>query len=207
MTTYNLTVNIEDKILKTLVAGDYSLCYAINVGGKYNVAALTVPSHVLTFANDISWTTSYSISGTQQAFLTGKVIEKPSTPSLSIVFGQEYELKSWSQKPVVNSNPDVPSNSLGLKTGQGVDAAAVIALDIPNISSTKPSPIYISPIEIPGLSLYAPIANIALWFQQNIKNSTMIELSISKSNAHIMDFTSKKSRTTKYDNNSSWTDS
>jgi len=205
MGTYHLTVNIEADILKTLVASGYSLCFATNVGNQYNVAALTVASDRLTFANDITWTTSYTIAGTQQPFQAGNAVEKGRAPALPIDFGQVYELKSWSSEPVVNTSSVVPTNALGLQTGTGVDAAAVISLNIANISPTDPSPIYISPIEIPNsLSTFTPIVKVALWFQQNISTSTMIVLSVSQ--AHVMDFTNQQTRITTYKNDGTWQD-
>jgi len=205
MTTYHLTVNIESKILKTLVASGYNLCFATTVSNHYNVAALTVPSDQLTFANDISWTTSYVIAGTQQPFQAGNVVSKGRAPALPIEFGQVYDLESWSEEPVVNSSSIVPPNAFDFKTGPGVDAAAVISLSIPNVSATDPSPIYISPIEIPvSTTTFTPVVKVGLWFQQDLDTSTMIVVSVSQ--LHIIDFTSQQSRITTYQDDGTWQD-
>jgi hypothetical protein len=97
------------------------------------------------------------MAATQQAFQAGNsiyflisrftqpslnfaiVVEQGKAPTLPINFGQVYELDSWSRRPVVNSSSTVPTNSFGLETGQGVDAAAVISVTLPAVSA-KPSP-------------------------------------------------------------------
>ena len=63
---------------------------------------------------------------------------------------------------------------------------------------------YISPVEVPGVAQFTPVIKIAIWFQQNIKTSTMIVLD--KSFVHIMDFTHTTQQTTTYTDEGTWVD-
>jgi len=201
MVDYSLTVDIDPIILKVLASSGYSLCFAMNVNNTYNVAALVVPPDRLTASNKITWTTNYSIAGTQQAFQAGNVVEQGTAAILPIDFGQAYVLNSWSD-PSVHSSSAVPTNGFDFDIG-AIDASFIVYLDIWN--NTPPtSPIYISPIEIPySTTLIIPIAKVALWFQQSIETSTMIVLSLT--NAHIVDMTNQTTQTTTYHDNASWT--
>jgi len=49
-----------------------------------------------------------------------------------------------------------------------------------------------------------PIKKIAVWFQQNIKTSTMIV--VDKSYVHVMDFTNATEQTTTYTDEGTWVD-
>jgi len=203
MPNYSLTVDIDPTILKTLAQSGYNLCFATNIGDTYNVAALTVPSARLTASNKITWTTSYSIAGTQQAFQAGNVVEQGTAAILPIDFGQAYVLNSWSDSPSVNSSSAAPTNGFDFDIG-GIDAAAVVYLNISN-NTPSTSPIYISPIEIPYSTTHLiPVVKAALWFQQSIQTSTMIVLS--STHAHIVDMTYQATRTTTYHDDGTWTD-
>jgi len=196
--------SVDPTILKILAGSGYNLCFASNVGNQYNVAALVVPSNLLTTKNVITWSTSYSMAATTQPFYAGNIVEQGTSETLPMVFGQVYELDSWADPPSVNSSFPVPGNALGLSTGQGVDASAIVSLVIDNVGP-DPTPVYVSPIEIPlSQTTFTPIAKIALWFQQNIETSTMIVLSTSK--AHIMDFTVQQTKSTTYNSDGTWSD-
>jgi hypothetical protein len=64
--------------------------------------------------------------------------------------------------------------------------------------------VYISPVEVPGVAQFTPINKIAIWFQQNIKTSTMIV--VDKSYVHLMDFTHATQQTTTYTDEGTWVD-
>lgn len=121
-------------------------------------------------------------------------------------------------KPTVDQSSLTPSD--GFAFVNQVAASAIIYLDILSDSSQAPSTslsssgmspatsnlntVYLSPLEDPGHTQFVPITKVAIWFQQNIKPSTMIGLD--SSTAHVLDFSGDTKKVATYTNQHAWVD-
>jgi len=64
--------------------------------------------------------------------------------------------------------------------------------------------VYISPVEVPGVAQFTPNTKISVWFQQDIKTSTMVL--VQNSEAHIVDFAHATQQLTTYTDEGTWVD-
>ncbi|KAF3912619.1 hypothetical protein AA313_de0208549 [Arthrobotrys entomopaga] len=165
MTTYKLTLNIEDP---TILQG-WKFCIAHAVGSSdnsdpvYNVVAST---YEILSSIDAEWTSTFYMSGSITNFASGSKVTS-STKILPITFGDKFNVPADGTDPVVGPDPGAPSGGFLFHTDKKL--SAVVYQD------STASPIYISPTPNPPHSgeELVPKESVALFFSKKLETKTM----------------------------------
>ena len=169
--TKTVTIKISDDELKNLKGNDYMLCFAKKVGDNlYNVVWQAYDKYLS--ENVFSWTPQYQLFGTNNFTSGAKVSTR--TNIVTIGLGQSSTLDQYGllNAPVSGG----PGTSVTLNNSYGNIYPGVNQICTGIDGSIISAPTYVAEkASIKGnIVSYTPTEKVAVWFQQDIETSTMI---------------------------------
>lgn len=184
-----VTIEIAMPDLETLKGSNYRLCFAKKVGeGAYNVVWQSYHDYLVT--NEFTWTPLYQLFGSNVFF--ADVTVSVSTNLVDIGLKQQSTLNEFGnlEKPV--DGPE--QHSITMINEYGSIHPGVSQLSTGIKGERISTPIYVAENSIVrGPTNLTPVEKVLVWFEQDIKTSTMF--SNSRSNPTEIDLTNSNDET------------
>jgi len=187
-----VNIRIDPKDLEILKDGDYKLCFAKKVGDKdFNVVWQSYNKYLAN--NTFQWTPMYQLFGSNR--FEGNVQVTVDTNAVNIGLGEVSTLNFAGNLSTPVSGGE--KTEFTMINEYGPIHPGVNQLSIGIDGKAASTPIYVSKKSIvKGETGLKPVEKVLVWFEQNIKTSTMFSKSRSKSIE--IDLTNENSASRKY---------
>ena len=192
--TKQVTVEIDENDLPVLKDGNYSLCFAKKVGEyDYDVIWKSMDKYIL--KNVFSWQPIYQVYGTNS--FDDNVQVRVSTNIMNIGLDEITTMDKYGRlsEPVTGGK----AGTINVDNQYGNIHIGISQLSVNDMGQMESTPIYVSKGQIVlGKSDYEPVEKVLVWFESNVKTSTMF--ANARSNAVEIDLTGKASASVMYKN-------
>jgi hypothetical protein len=170
-TVKSVTIEIASGDIETLKAGRYSLCFARNVGGRYNVIWQAYSDFLA--KNWFGWTAQYQLFGTSAGYPAGS-----ETNAVDIAPGQQAILD---RAGVLGSAvTGGPADKISLINNYGPIHPGLSCVSTGPDGVKRMLPIFLAPQPmVIGTERLNPVDKVQVWFQQDGTPGPMIDQAIS----------------------------
>ncbi|GAB2777184.1 hypothetical protein [Amycolatopsis magusensis] len=187
----SVNIEIASADLETLKNGKYQLCFAKKVNDTYNVVWQSADAYLSN--NTFSWQPLYQLFGSNE--FKGDVGVHVATNQVSIGLGEQATIDSGGVLGEASSGGPATAITMVNDYGPIHPGLCAYSTDIQGNSTTTPIYVAEDPI-VSGSDTLTPVESVQVWFEQDVKTSTMF--STARSNSVEIDLTEHDSATRLY---------